>query len=94
MAISAGEKAFEVEVVSTLFDLEYPSEEFTLTKNSSHGVGYVRFHVVDNALSKVEIFDKEESLKMKLDLIEDPEVKTIFMSHIKKFKLEDNIEVF
>ena len=83
-----GEKAFEQRVTNTLFDLEYPSEEFTLTKNSSHGVGYVRFHVVDNALSKVEVFDNEENLKMDLSLIEDPEVKTIFMSHIKNLNLK------
>ena len=48
---------------------------------------------MDNALGKVEVFDKEENLKIELDLIEDPEVKTIFMSHIKKLKLEKNIEI-
>tara|TARA_B100000925_G_C22004558_1_gene472967 strand:+ start:580 stop:1905 length:1326 start_codon:yes stop_codon:yes gene_type:complete len=88
-----GEKAFGKRIVGTLFDLEYPSEYFFLTKKSSHGEGHVRFRVNESALSKVEIFDKEENLTFSMSLIEDPEVKTIFMSHIKKLKLEKNIEI-
>jgi DNA polymerase III epsilon subunit family exonuclease len=83
-----GDLNFRSKLRDTLFELEYPSSNFKVEKRCSNYPGNLLISVEDDKLLEVRVYDKEKSLIFKHPIMEDPEIKTIFMSNVKNNRLD------